>query len=785
LVTGTNKLYLWNGGGWYQIATINLTPTITGQPAANYELENDGTALTVTPTATDPEGFPLTWSVATTGLGTLATISQSANAFTFTGSTVAGDQGQSFTAVFSASDGTNTAASNTSTFTIEVTVTLVALWKDVNLSSGHSTTNGLGNDTFIDRSSNAFTVTPTELPAQSAFHAYLDNYGIDINATRTDRVIIAPATAINLGTGDCCVECWIKGDLGRNAGYKGLFGNWVSGANMQIQLNNGLITGGTSSGTQISGTTNALDGKWNHIAFARSSGNARIFLNGVQQGVTLTGNTVDFSNNANWQFGDIALNRYMTAIYADIRMVKGACPYTANFTPPTAPLTAITGTGLLTANSNRIVDTSGNATAITFTGTPAVVADNPFGQGSEYAPAANKGSTYFGAGDTSFLSFPTTATNYEFTADFSVEFWYYPTGTSNDTYASIFSLSDASNDGIAMINHSKVIIRDASGTELVNSGTDIMNLYQWNHVVISRSSSAFNIWVNGTSVHSATTTASIWDASITAGFIGKRVSSAGTHYAHGYVSDLRVIKGSATYTSAFTPPTSPVGNSGATLYLPMDNPGSFDKTSTTTFHAPTQAAQGAPLTDTSIKKYAASSMNFGTTSEDKLFQVNGAPALGKYEFTIEFWMYSTSVTGTWQSIITRDYGTAGGWRIYKPSTTAGLTFYQSSSSVLSTGAALTGSTWHHIAVTRDASNNLRIFVDGVIAATKTSFTTDLFANDEAGNPLNIGSGGLGDASAYPFAGNIEGVQILAGTCKYVTGFTVPAAEQGIANQVED
>jgi hypothetical protein len=148
-------------------------------------------------------------------------------------------------------------------------------------------------------------------------------------------------------------------------------------------------------------------------------------------------------------------------------------------------------------------------------------------------------------------------------------------------------------------------------------------------------------------------------------------------------------------------------------------------------------------------------------------------------------MYSTSVTGTWQSIITRDYGTAGGWRIYKPSTTAGLTFYQSSSSVLSTGAALTGSTWHHIAVTRDASNNLRIFVDGVIAATKTSFTTDLFANDEAGNPLNIGSGGLGDASAYPFAGNIEGVQILAGTCKYVTGFTVPAAEQGIANQVED
>ena len=148
-------------------------------------------------------------------------------------------------------------------------------------------------------------------------------------------------------------------------------------------------------------------------------------------------------------------------------------------------------------------------------------------------------------------------------------------------------------------------------------------------------------------------------------------------------------------------------------------------------------------------------------------------------------MYPTSVTGTWQSIITRDYGSSGGWRLYKTGGAAALTFYQSSSGVLSTGAAFTNNTWHHIAVTRDASSNLRIFVDGVIEGTSASFTTDLFANDEAGNPLNIGSGGLGDASAYPFAGNIEGVQILAGTCKYVTGFTVPAAEQGIANQVED
>ena len=82
-VSGNNRLYLFNGSGWYNIALVNQTPTISGN-SATYTLANDGTATTVTLTGTDPEGLPLTWSSATSGNTAIATVTNSANVFTIT-----------------------------------------------------------------------------------------------------------------------------------------------------------------------------------------------------------------------------------------------------------------------------------------------------------------------------------------------------------------------------------------------------------------------------------------------------------------------------------------------------------------------------------------------------------------------------------------------------------------------------------------------------------------------------------------------------------------------------
>jgi hypothetical protein len=128
-VASNNKLYIWNGSGWYSIALINATPTWDsgGLPEAAYDLDSiGGTATTITLAATDPDGFPIQWSYLVTDSGNdLATITNDSNGtFTITAKSLADilsagydSEGGTFDVTFRASDGNNLATA-LSEFTI-------------------------------------------------------------------------------------------------------------------------------------------------------------------------------------------------------------------------------------------------------------------------------------------------------------------------------------------------------------------------------------------------------------------------------------------------------------------------------------------------------------------------------------------------------------------------------------------------------------------------------------------------------------------------------------------
>ena len=67
LVTSTKKVYMYDGTGWYLVATMVNNPpgAITGV-SDTYNLATDGSATTITAVSVDPEGFPVTWSSAVT-----------------------------------------------------------------------------------------------------------------------------------------------------------------------------------------------------------------------------------------------------------------------------------------------------------------------------------------------------------------------------------------------------------------------------------------------------------------------------------------------------------------------------------------------------------------------------------------------------------------------------------------------------------------------------------------------------------------------------------------------
>jgi hypothetical protein len=96
-------------------------------------------------------------------------------------------------------------------------------------------------------------------------------------------------------------------------------------------------------GNVITGTTVITLNTWNHVALARSSGNTKLFLNGVQEGATY----VDGNNYATNLIiiGQTGFSQ-AGAWVDEVRVSKGVARWTANFTAPTIAYDSYSGFGL-------------------------------------------------------------------------------------------------------------------------------------------------------------------------------------------------------------------------------------------------------------------------------------------------------------------------------------------------------------------------------------------------------------------------------------------------------
>ena len=77
-VSGTNRLYMSNGSGWFNVALINASPSLTIDPTGTIVLATDGTPTTITLTATDSDApdsiisFSVESDGSFSGLGTIS-----------------------------------------------------------------------------------------------------------------------------------------------------------------------------------------------------------------------------------------------------------------------------------------------------------------------------------------------------------------------------------------------------------------------------------------------------------------------------------------------------------------------------------------------------------------------------------------------------------------------------------------------------------------------------------------------------------------------------------------
>jgi len=120
----TSRLYIWNGNGWYNVALLNLAPSIISVQDSDgnttpFTLSSEGAVTRITITATDSDGDPLAYAAVTDSDFTgLATISNVGNEFTITPFSEDSATTESGTITFTVSDGVNLGTSGVQTFSL-------------------------------------------------------------------------------------------------------------------------------------------------------------------------------------------------------------------------------------------------------------------------------------------------------------------------------------------------------------------------------------------------------------------------------------------------------------------------------------------------------------------------------------------------------------------------------------------------------------------------------------------------------------------------------------------
>ena len=361
-----------------------------------------------------------------------------------------------------------------------------------------------------------------------------------------DYITATDSSDFAFGTGDFTAEAWFNPDDiadyrtvldARSTGASSATG-WIIGVRATAKIyvySNGFI---------LESQTPVVVGVWTHVAFVRSGSTETLYVNGVAEATrTSSSNYTDQKLRIGGEGytgggASFAWNGYIT----DIRMYKGAAKYTSNFIPAsTSPdLVPMVPSGV--SNRSKLHEITDGG--VNF-------------EGDNYLKTATSSSDFtFGTGD------------------FTIEMFLY----SRETGGRGFIQFSDSSGGLKNTSSGVVTIHKDAGENGVfrayakNTSTAFSTMVpykQWCHVALVRDSGTIKLFVDGkqdaTTISSDTTDYATTYAAI------------GGYYDTGYLSDciisnVRVNKGTALYTSDFIPPTKALTNVTNTTLLCCNSP---------------------------------------------------------------------------------------------------------------------------------------------------------------------------------------------------------------------
>jgi hypothetical protein len=626
-------------------------------------------------------------------------------------------------------------------------------------------TNGAQNNTFLDGSTNNFTITRNGNTTQGTFSPFSQTGWGNYFDGNLDYLTVPDNAAFTLGNSDFCIELWINSSPSM-AGYAGFFGQWANATTncsyvfrtqtSQIVQFSYTTTGNGQTGTVVNGsalTTNS----WNHLVVCRSGANLAIFQNGTRTATHNISTLTISDSTRDMQIGYSTDGGHVLGYMSNLRLVKGSSVYDptqTTITVPTAPLTAITNTSLLTCQSNRFIDNSTNNFTITRNGDTRVVAFSPFNPTASWSAATYGGSGYFdGSGD--YLSIAYNAALDIGSSDFSIETWVYITNLAGSSFQAVYAKRNGLPGYTFGIKSTGVLFTWNGSTEVNTSGITLAEK-TWYHLVWSSVSGTLRMFVNGTSYYSASYSISTNTYAPTIGAGAGAAGGAIGDYLFGYVSGFKLVKG--TGVTSVTVPTQPPTATGSNLLLNFTNAGIYDATSKNDLET-----VGNAQISTTQSKWGGSSISFDGTGDWLLIPDQPPQRIGTGKFTIELWVYRNS-SGTY-GLVGKGTGTTG-WLVSLNSSNQ-VVFTYGSSTITSTGT-VSATTWTHIAVVREgtSTNQTKIYINGTNDGTGT-VSTDFNQT----NSMYIGADRTGGSAANAYVQDVR----ITNDARYTANFTAPTA----------
>ena len=740
-VSGNNRLYMWNGSGWYNIALINTTPTFDsgGVPNSTYTLDAEvpQESITITLGASDPEEIPLTYSYVTGGsMDSMATISQDSSVFTITPKTFAqleSDAGpHTGTITFSATDGINILPA-TSQFTLTFITQVPGSSSTTLLAKASGTGN---NATPVDASTSSHTLSVGGEATMGGFSPYRHGgyshyFDGSSDYLRDDTI----ADAFDTVDGHCdnfTIELWFYTTVDcSNDDYMVSSNALSNGANDFLLGIKRASWNGTVIGFDY-GELNTHINTWHHIVCVHdhdptgaNNEAITVYIDGKKVFKETGLARISFANNA-FAFGAEAdssnfgtIGNYLYGYIHDVKITKLALYDTSN---DSIPVPAALSKPHPTANifhgfqdgsiDKRFTGPNGTGTR---SGNVACLPFTPLDY--DAYKTANGGAINFPGSDDEVIT-TDAATNQVVlgSGDFTIEFWIHKNNPDASGWQAILSQKYHETGGWRIYKNSSsddFTWYSNSSSILQSSGTGIMRAGEWRHIALVRESGTLTWYSNGKNYGSTSNT-----TDYTGNTNGEIEIGKGTHYSeyptNSAYSDLRIVVGTAVYTGEFTPPIAPLTTVGGTypsttnitdpipagntkLLLNFNNAKIIDKSQSKFL-----TLTGNTAASSAVTHYGENTMYFDGTgyAHTDGMTSQSTPVFNEFDFTVEAWVYPASLAdyryifgtrSSAESVSNFHIGTKANGQVY---------FFINGQFIIESSHNISATTWSHIVLTK-------------------------------------------------------------------------------------